>query len=170
MYQEQPTSVVIIADTDGKLDPRVAELVTQCDIAVHAGNVGSAEVLRGLRPRRDEVIAVRGPRDETSQWPEEDQDVLRKLKQHATIDLPGGQLAVIYGHEAERHILHAGLRERFPEAHAIVYGVGDELISDQDTMPWILNPGAATRKKGKSTCLLLLCGVTHWSVQHQTFD
>lgn len=169
MYKDQPTSVVILADTSGTLHPKIAELVTQCDMAVHAGNVGSAQVLRQLKPRGEAVFAVRGPEDVPSAWPEEDHKVLASLRPHVTVDLPGGQLACLYGHEAERHILHAGLRDRFPDAHAIVYGVGHEIITDQDVTPWVLNPGAATQDAA-STCLLLLCGVTHWSVQHHSFD
>lgn len=109
MYQDQPTSVIILADTLGTVHPKIAELVNQCDIAIHAGNVGSAEVLRQLKPRSEEVFAVRGPEDVPSAWPEEDHKVLAALRPRVTVDLPGGQLAVLYGHEAERHILHAGL-------------------------------------------------------------
>lgn len=169
MYQDKTTSVVILADTFGALHPKIAELVSQCDIVVHAGNIGSAEILRQLKPRGEQVFAVRGPEDVPSVWPEEDHKVLTSLRPHVTVDLPGGQLAALYGHEAERHILHAGLRERFPDAHAVIYGVGEDIITDQGTTPWVLNPGAATQE-GASTCLLLLCGMTHWSVQHQTFD
>ncbi len=169
MYQDQPTSVIILADTRGELHPKIVELATQCDIAVHAGNIGSADILAQLKPRREEVFAVRGPEDVPSAWPEDDHKVLTSLRPHVTVDLPGGQLAVMYGHEAERYILHAGLRDRFPDAHAIVYGVGKDIITDQEATPWVLNPGAATQE-GASTCMLLLCGVTHWSVQHQTFE
>ena len=35
--------VAIIADTHGFIDPRIAEAVRACDVAVHAGDIGNAE-------------------------------------------------------------------------------------------------------------------------------
>jgi hypothetical protein len=35
--------VAILADTHGFLDPRVAEQVAECDLAIHAGDIGGAE-------------------------------------------------------------------------------------------------------------------------------
>jgi len=37
--------VGIIADTHGFLDPRIADYIADCDLAVHAGDVGGADVL-----------------------------------------------------------------------------------------------------------------------------
>ncbi len=55
--------VAIIADTHGFIDPRIAEAVRACDVAVHAGDIGNAEVLHTLqRPATVARGAHRRPR------------------------------------------------------------------------------------------------------------
>jgi len=55
--------VAIIADTHGFIDPRIAEAVRACDVAVHAGDIGNAEVLHTLqRPATVARDARRRPR------------------------------------------------------------------------------------------------------------
>jgi uncharacterized protein len=49
----------VLADTHGLLRPRVVELLAGCDRILHAGDVGSAEVLARLREIAP-VDAVRG--------------------------------------------------------------------------------------------------------------
>ena len=52
---ERPFVVGVVSDTHGHLYPRVARLLEGVDHIIHAGDVGSAEVLRALRsiaPRR----------------------------------------------------------------------------------------------------------------------
>jgi predicted phosphodiesterase len=68
--------VAILADTHGSLDARVEALVTDCDLAVHGGDIGNAGVLERLRPRRGRVIAVTGNNDLPSKWPLEQQHFL----------------------------------------------------------------------------------------------
>jgi putative phosphoesterase len=51
--------VGVIADTHGLLRPRVLTLLQGCDRILHAGDVGTAEVLAGLREIAP-VEAVRG--------------------------------------------------------------------------------------------------------------
>jgi putative phosphoesterase len=51
--------VGVLADTHGLLRPRVTTLLTGCDRILHAGDVGSAEVLARLRDIAP-VEAVRG--------------------------------------------------------------------------------------------------------------
>ena len=51
--------VGIISDTHGLLRPEAVSALTGCDLILHAGDVGSAEVLEGLRAVAP-VHAVRG--------------------------------------------------------------------------------------------------------------
>jgi hypothetical protein len=51
--------VGVLADTHGLLRPKVLTLLTECDRILHAGDVGSAEVLAALREIAP-VEAVRG--------------------------------------------------------------------------------------------------------------
>ncbi len=51
--------VLLLADTHGVLDARIAALAVECDVVVHAGDVGNAAVLETLRAGGAHVIAVR---------------------------------------------------------------------------------------------------------------
>ena len=78
----ESVSVALLADTHGFLDPRVAGVVADCDIAVHAGDVGGADVLLALTPRR-EVVAVRGNNDTPEKWSAGETHVLATLPREA---------------------------------------------------------------------------------------
>ncbi len=54
-----PLVVGVVSDTHSHLYPRIAQLLEGVDHIIHAGDVGSAEVLRALRSIAP-VIAVRG--------------------------------------------------------------------------------------------------------------
>lgn len=159
--------VAIIADTHGFLDPRIAEEVANCDLAVHAGDVGGADVLLALKPRQ-QVIAVRGNNDVPDKWATHEVHVLDTLPTEAVVDLPGGRLVVVHGDDAlPAADRHAELRRRYPDARAIAYGHSHHLSVDDEALPWILNPGAAgrTRTYGGPSCLLLECSDEGWKVE-----
>ncbi len=159
--------VAILADTHGFLDPRIADQVAECDLAVHAGDVGGADVLLSLKPR-DQVVAVRGNNDVPEKWSTSERHVLETLPGEASLDLPGGVLVVVHGHEevpvVERH---RKLRERYPNARAIAYGHSHQLLIDDEQEPWVLNPGAAgrTRTYGGPSLLILNCREDAWEVE-----
>lgn len=159
--------IAIIADTHGFLDPRIAEVVSSCDIAVHAGDIGGADVLLALQPQ-SHVVAVRGNNDTAEKWTEQEVRLLDTLPTEAEIDLPGGKLIVVHGDTAgtpaERHEI---LRQRYPQARAVAYGHSHQVSIDQTDLPWILNPGAAgrTRTYGGPSCLLLTCDGDDWSIE-----
>lgn len=159
--------IAIIADTHGFLDPRIAEVVTGCDVAVHAGDIGGADVLLALQPR-SHVVAVRGNNDTPEKWTEQEVRLLDTLPAEAEIDLPGGKLVVVHGDTAgspaERH---DELRRRYPQARAVAYGHSHQASVDQAALPWILNPGAAgrTRTYGGPSCLILTCDNDDWNIE-----
>lgn len=160
--------VAILSDTHGFLDSRVAELVLSCDVAVHAGDIGGAAILHGLRPRKRLIVAVRGNNDIVEKWPPKEARVVRGLPLDTSLDLPGGKLVVTHGHTAgtpERR--HARLRADHPAARAIVYGHSHKLACDQEQIPWVLNPGSAGRSRtfGGPSCLLLVASRKQWQVK-----
>ncbi len=163
--------VALIADTHGFLDPRIGEHVAACDIAVHAGDVGGADVLCAMQPR-EEVVAVRGNTDGPDTWPDHEIHMLENLPRSFTLDLPGGQLAVTHGDgyepAAERHRY---LRAAFPDVAAIACGHSHELAVDDARRPWVLNPGAAGRVRvGEGPSMLVLsCSESGWSVEPRRF-
>lgn len=168
MSTRAPLRVAILSDTHGTLDARIAARVALCDYAVHAGDVGNAAVLAALRPRLGQALAVRGNNDTAAKWPPPDHKLLDALPESASLELPGGILAVVHGHRAggtaERH---ARLRRQFPQARAVVYGHSHRLVCDQDDPVWVLNPGAAgcARTFGGPSCLILHAGSRVWRVE-----
>jgi len=170
---ETPSSLrlALIADTHGALDPRIQELIHDCDLAVHAGDIGGAAVLARLQPRLGRVLAVLGNNDTARLWPSEDQGLLRHLPDSLDYPLPGGQLIVIHGHQTPARQRHQWLRQRFPKARALVYGHSHRLVVDTDQLPWVLNPGAAGRERthGGPSCLVLTASPGEWLVEIHRF-
>lgn len=160
--------VLLIADTHGTVDGRIMQLAHGCDIVVHAGDIGRAAVLAAIAPRHGRVIAIRGNNDVAAKWPEEDAAALAALPAVATLDLPGGLLAVVHGDRAGGAARrHAWLRRRHPQARAVVYGHSHRLACDRTAVPWLLNPGAAGRSRtyGGPSCLLLHASLHAWRVE-----
>ncbi|MHB8473950.1 MAG: metallophosphoesterase family protein [Gammaproteobacteria bacterium] len=165
-------TVAILSDTHGQLDPRIAALVRGCDYAVHAGDIVGAGVLEQLQARRG-MVAVRGNNDSEAKWPKPEWTTLRALPWSATLELPGGVLAVTHGNRitpVPRR--HERLRRLFPEARVIVYGHSHVLTIDQAATPWILNPGAAGRARthGGPSCLVLTASERDWRVETRRFE
>lgn len=148
--------IALIADTHGYLDPRIARAIADCDLIVHAGDVGAgvAETLAQLAPPAHIVAGNNDPDD--APWPET-----------RAIDLPGGRLVVVHGHQWPARNRHRKLRERFAGARAVVCGHSHRAALDRDGRPWVLNPGAAgrTRTYGGPGCILLSAGARAWRIR-----
>lgn len=165
--------VAILADTHGRLHPRIAKVVESCDVAVHAGDIGSAAVLAAMKPKRGETHAIRGNNDTPAKWPDGEADILAELPREAALELPGGTLVVVHGNRAgPLKSRHARLRRCFPDAKAVVYGHSHRRVVDKEEKPWVLNPGAAgfTRTYGGSSCLVLSVGGNGWRIREHVFD
>lgn len=167
-----PCRVALVSDTHGHLDDRIGEVVARCDLAVHAGDVGSAAALAAMRPRSGEVLAVAGNNDVAQKWPDGEEGLLATLPAELCLQLPGGELVVVHGHRhggaRERH---ARLRRSFPGARAVVYGHSHRQLCDTGDAPWVLNPGAAGRARtyGGPACLVLHVEAQAWRVEPMRF-
>jgi len=166
------TRIGIISDTHGFLDPRVADVITGCDIAIHAGDIMGQHVLEQMQPRDGQVIAVRGNNDNEFIWDSEQHPSLATLDHVANIDLPGGSLVVVHGHmHGGNHPNHTVMRNQFPDARTIVYGHSHKMVCDTDESPWVINPGAAgeTRTRGGPSCLILEASKNDWRIESIRF-
>ena len=163
--------VLILSDTHGQLDARIAALARACDLVVHAGDVGNATVLEALHAGGAKVVAVRGNNDVASKWPRAERAVLDALDDEALVDLPGGLLIAVHGDRYAPATRHARLRREYSDARAIVYGHSHRLVIDDAATPWILNPGAAGRARtyGGPTCLVLEARAKDWRVEAHRF-
>ena len=169
----RPTTVAIISDTHAVLDPRIAEVISQADIAVHAGDIGSAGVLSSIQPKTGRVIAVAGNNDQAIPWPVEQSIVFESIPEIAELELPGGCLAIEHGH---RHGFkapdHQSLRKAHPNVKLVIYGHTHQQIIDDSSTPWVANPGAAgaTRTNGGPSCMLLTASEQNWTIESIRFD
>jgi uncharacterized protein len=164
--------ILLLADTHGILDDRIAALARECDVAVHAGDVGAAVVLDVLRQGGARVFAVRGNNDMPAKWSRDEHVALSTLEDVARIELPGGVLIATHGDRFPPSKRHACLRAAFPQARAILYGHSHKLVIDDSGLPWVLNPGAAGRARtyGGPSCLLLDASADTWRIKACRFE
>ena len=150
--------VGILSDTHGWLNPQVHEVLSDADCIVHAGDIMSTEVLATLESLA-KVVAVAGNNDN---------DLLPVT---AEVDLPGGRLVVTHGDQFGRQPCHDRLRHEWPQARVVVYGHTHQIVCDQQTLPWVLNPGAAGRVRVRegASCLMLTADADHWTVKTHQF-
>lgn len=172
--QHETLSIAIISDTHTVLDTRVADVIKQSDIAIHAGDICCASVLENMQPKLSHVFAVTGNNDHHSVWPADQKEIVEALPDVAEIQLPGGLLVVEHGHTHGHHQPdHNSLRKTHPNARVIVYGHTHNQVCDKDEMPWVINPGAAgaTRTRGGPSCLILTTTQNEeWSIETLRFS
>ena len=169
--QSGGVTVAIVSDTHGYLDERIGRLVTDCDYAVHAGDIGDASVIDAMQPRKG-IICVAGNNDLPERWDARQGTIVSNLPKLAELTLPGGLLVVEHGDRFEhRRCYHAALRNAHPRARAIVYGHTHLLACDTEEQPWVLNPGASGRVRthGGASCLLLTAAESGWTVESRRF-
>ena len=160
--------VVILSDTHGELDDRIAREAAESDLVVHAGDVGNRGVLDTLESRAGRLVAVRGNNDVREKWQEAEWDLLDSLPWEARVDLPGGDLVVVHGHGygyPGRH--HARMRRDYPDARAVIYGHSHQKCADRSESPWVLNPGAAGRVRtfGGPSYYILRASPSRWRLE-----
>lgn len=165
--------VAIVSDTHSVLDKRVAKLIATADIAIHAGDIGDAQVLDSMKPKSGKIYAVTGNNDHPVLWPVAQASRLQAIPVETEIELPGGNIAVEHG---DRHGTiapdHQSLRKTHPNARVVVYGHTHQMLIDDADLPWVVNPGAAghTRTRGGPSCLLLKASKEKWDIEQHRFS
>lgn len=159
----------VLSDTHSYINPSVLEHLSDCDIILHAGDIGSIEVIKQLQEISKKVVSVCGNNDNELQWDTAEHKELEYIPQIAEVVLPGGTIAITHGDEyySDYDIWHESLRNNFPQAKAIVYGHSHRLVCDKNEEPWVLNPGAAgeTRiQRHGVSCLRITANQEGWKV------
>lgn len=121
----------LISDTHGTLRPAVFDLFRNVDHILHAGDVGSLEILTDLQTIAP-VTAVWGNTDGF--------DVRACTAGEAEVELGGVRFALAHGHRVSEF---GHLADVFPRADAIVHGHSHIPRDDLVTGIRILNPGSA---------------------------
>lgn len=161
------TTVAVISDTHGYLDPRIIEVIRECDIAIHAGDICGVDILDSMQPKSGKVIAVTGNNDPYCHITN------TKLPEVLSVDLPGGKITIEHGHVHGAHKPdHDSLRKAHSDAKLIIYGHTHKQVIDKTNSPWVINPGAAgeTRTHGGPSCLVIECSEEkEWQINKYRF-
>ena len=124
----------IISDTHGLLRPEVFDAFTGVDHILHAGDVGSLDLLTELEALAP-VTAVYGNTD----GPE----LRRALPDIASLELDGFDIVVTHGDQLGSPT-PAALNAAFPEAQIIVFGhTHRPVLTLVDVVVTVMNPGGA---------------------------
>lgn len=124
----------IISDTHGQLRPEVLDVFSQVDQILHAGDIGSHDLLMELETLAP-VIAVYG---NTDGW-----DLRGRLPAEQHVELEGLNFTIVHGDRFGQPTPE-GLRAAYPEADVIVYGhTHRPLLTMVDQTVTVMNPGSA---------------------------
>lgn len=129
--------VGLISDTHGRLDPAVIKELEGVDHIIHAGDIGSPQILETLRALAP-VTAVRGNSD-MGDW-------ALSLPTEAELDIAG--MRVLVGHIAGR--LRDTLkrqRRRRPSIRVVVSGHTHRVESEERDGVLFVNPGSAGQER-----------------------
>ncbi|MBF0264752.1 MAG: metallophosphoesterase family protein [Gammaproteobacteria bacterium] len=166
-------SIAVVSDTHTVLDDDVRKIVEACDIVIHAGDIGSLEVIESLKPKRGLAFGVAGNNDKPYLWDMPGWEFLKTLPDSIEITVPGGVIAVEHGHAHDMHKpSHDDLRAAHKDCRAVVYGhTHHQIIDNSHTNCWVLNPGAAgnVRTHGGPSCLKLNVSDENWDIESYRF-
>lgn len=114
----------VLSDTHGKLREEVVEILRECDVILHAGDINTPQVIESLREIAP-LYAVRGNADK--EWAEE-------LPQTLSEEICGLQVFMVHN------------KKEIPEALAgydlVVYGHSHKYEERREESRFYLNPGS----------------------------
>lgn len=163
----------LISDTHNKINQDLISHLNGCDAIVHAGDIGDAEVLNELKQYTPHVFPVRGNNDIEDKWPNHDLAELQKIPEHLELKFNNQVVGLIHGHQYDPvRKRHDKLRQHFPAADIVVYGHSHRYVCDQETKPWVINPGAGgyTRTFGGASVVVMEYKDDAWSVMPYQLD
>lgn len=156
-----PGTIGVISDTHGLLRPEAFEALRGCDRIIHAGDVGSADILDELRALAP-VVAVRGnvdkdswaralPRTEAVEFEGHTIYILHILDELDLQPGPAGISAVVYGHshkpsiEDREGVLYVNPGSAGPRRFRLPISVARMSVVDGRLTARIVEIGAALR-------------------------
>jgi putative phosphoesterase len=130
----------VISDTHGLLRPEVFDAFAEVDHILHAGDIGSLDLLADLEALAP-VTAVYGNTD--------DFDVRQRVPRIARLELDGFDIVVTHGDQFGSPTPER-LNAAFPEAQILVYGhTHRPLLTIVDVVVTVMNPGGAGPRRFK---------------------
>lgn len=144
-----PLKVGVISDTHGHLYPEAETALKGVDAIIHAGDIGTPEVLHHLR-RIAPVFAVRGNMDGGG-WS-------RELPATDVVALGGAQFYVLHDlHQLDLDPLAAGFQ-------AVISGHTHRAAATRRDGVWYINPGSASLPKTRDPASLALLRIDGKSI------
>jgi uncharacterized protein len=130
----------VIADTHGLLRPEVFDAFAEVDHILHAGDIGSLELLGELEAVAP-VTAVYGNTDGF--------DIRSRVPQVARVELDGFDIVVTHGDQLGSPTPEK-LNAEYPEAQILVYGhTHRPVLTIVDVVVTVMNPGSAGPRRFK---------------------
>jgi putative phosphoesterase len=128
----------IISDTHGLLRPEVLEVFSGVDLILHAGDIGSPELLAEL----EALAPVRAVWGNTDGF-----DIRRLVPEVLEMRLEGFDFLVVHGHQLGSPTPEA-LHDRWPDAEIVIYGhTHRPLLVTVDQVVTVMNPGGAGARR-----------------------
>lgn len=128
----------IIADTHGLLRPEVFSVFEGVDRILHAGDIGSPDLLTELSAVAP-VTAVWGNTDGF--------DVRRVVPEIVETEIEGFRFLLLHGHQFGSPTPEA-VNEAYPDAEVIIYGhTHRPLLTIVDQVVTVMNPGGAGARR-----------------------
>lgn len=145
----------VISDTHGLLRPEALSALQGCELIIHAGDIGSADVLEQLSAIAP-LQVVRGNNDLSAPWADHLPDRLR-------FDLYGWQTLLV-------HDIADVPRELDAEVKLIITGHSHKPLIEWRGERLFLNPGSAGRRRFKLPVTLALLEVSASLIEPRLVD
>lgn len=128
----------IISDTHGLLRPEVFDVFREVDHILHAGDIGSLDLLREL----ESIAPVTAVYGNTDGW-----DLQNQLPEIVQQRIEGFDFLLLHGHQFGSPTPE-GLNQAYPDAEVIIYGhTHKPLLTTVDLVVTVMNPGGAGRRR-----------------------
>lgn len=128
----------IISDTHGLLRPEVFEVFSEVDLILHAGDIGSPELLEALEALAP-VLAVWGNTDGF--------DIRNRVPETVVTRIEGFDFVIVHGHQVGVPTPDK-LNRAYPNAEVIIFGhTHRPLLVVVDQVVTVMNPGGAGARR-----------------------
>ena len=135
--------IAVISDTHlprgrRRLPDACVERIRAADLLLHAGDIATPEVLEELAAIGPPVEAVYGNVD--------NEELRRRLPEALELDADGTRVAMVHDAGPARRRIER-MRQRFPDAHGVVFGHSHIPLHEDGDGFQIFNPGSPTERR-----------------------
>ncbi|MFL6879501.1 metallophosphoesterase family protein [Pseudomonas marginalis] len=144
--------VGVISDTHGLLRPEAVAALQGCEQIIHAGDIGSPEILQQLAQIAP-LHVVRGNNDQDAAWAEQVPD-------HLMLEVDGWRTLVVHDIADVPALLHTSTR-------LVITGHSHKPLIEWRGATLYVNPGSAGRRRFKLPVTLAVLDVREMTIESQ---